>query len=89
MTLDYLVRNIVGKHPLVTCHRFVGDRLRAIANDFIVQNYRGAAAIRCTEVISRYYIFALHDLGDLTEVQGVSQKQDLKMLMDSKLQPAG
>lgn len=84
MTLDYLVRNIVGNHSMVSCHRFVGDRLRAVANDFIVQNYRGAEAIRCTEVISRYYIFALHDLGDMTEDQGVSHKQDLKMLMDSE-----
>lgn len=83
VTLDYLIREVVGKHPLETCHRFVSDRLRAIANDFIVQNFRGKAAIRCTEVISRYYIVALHELGELTEDQGVSHKQDLKMLLDS------
>ncbi|KAI9015566.1 SAC3/GANP/Nin1/mts3/eIF-3 p25 family-domain-containing protein, partial [Hyaloraphidium curvatum] len=83
LTIDYLIREVMGNHPLETCHRFVGDRLRAVANDFIVQNYRGREAIRCTEVISRYYIVALHALGEMTEDQGVSHKQDLKMLMDN------
>lgn len=77
MTLDYLVKDIVGQGDLADSHAFVRDRTRSIRQDFTLQNSRGIEAVKAHEIIARYHILCMHQL---CENKNFSQQQELEQL---------
>ncbi|KAA8916781.1 hypothetical protein TRICI_001079 [Trichomonascus ciferrii] len=73
-TLYYLIDNVIPELP--ASHSFLWDRTRSIRQDFTYQNYSGAEAIECNELIARIHIVSLHEMAGSD--QEYSQQQELE-----------
>ncbi|WBW74691.1 nuclear export factor Sac32 [Schizosaccharomyces osmophilus] len=61
-TTEYLLQQVLRKHPFHEAHAFVRDRTRAIRQDFSVQSSFTNESIYCHELIARFHIVSLHEL---------------------------
>lgn len=89
-TLDYLLRDVVGKNPLAQVHKFVWDRTRGIRNDFSIQQVTKKEdvkiAINCFERIARFHILSLHLLSHPDQDNGgFDQHQEREQLNNTLL----
>lgn len=82
--MDYLVSEILAKHAIDKCHKFVRDRTRSIRQDFTLQNIRDISAVHTHERIARFHILSLHEMCEYDEGT-FSLPQEMEQLHKSKL----
>jgi hypothetical protein len=80
-TLSYLLSEIMMRNKLEDCHAFLRDRMRAIRQDYTLQNERGQSAIMVHEIIARFHILSTHLM---CEVPGFSLGQEMEQLRKGK-----
>ncbi|KAI0074886.1 hypothetical protein K474DRAFT_1664883 [Panus rudis PR-1116 ss-1] len=81
-TLDYLFRDLI-QNGFAETHAFIRDRIRAIKQDFVIQQSMGRIAIESYDRIARYHILAIHLLRETEGFDPALEEQQLMYTLTS------
>jgi len=87
-TMDYLIQGVITKSSrLISVHKFVWDRTRAIRNDLSIQRFHKPEDVKhevdCYERIARFHIISMHELVNPDKMNAdehYNGQQDLEQL---------
>lgn len=83
-TMSYLVSQIMDRTdspdppPLpsfLVIYRFISDRMRALRQDFVCQQQKDPVAIKCYEIMVRFHILTMYELGDVNNIEKVRAQE--------------
>ena len=88
-TMSYLVSQIMDRTdspdppPLpsfLVIYRFISDRMRALRQDFVCQQQKDPVAIKCYEIMVRFHILTMYELGDVNNIEKFDPTPNMEKL---------